>query len=449
VYDALIDAIDLKELGIEIDPNRVGNSAYDPKSMLKLLVYGYSYGVRSSRILERETLYNVSFMWLTGKLTPDHKTISEFRRKNKEAIAKVLRQCVRMCLEFGLIEGNTLFVDGTKIRANASIKNTLSAEECRKIIKGTDERIEAILAECEAVDNSEKGQGSLVKLSEELSDENIRKEKIAELLDKMMISEKNVINSVDPECCAKSHSVQGTHAGYNVQSVVDEKNGLIVNTDVVGDNNDRHQFAEQINQAIDVLGKKCTTACADSGYANVDEMGKIREEDIKVIVPSQEQATREGLKRSDRNDFKYEENQDRFICKEGHILSYKYTHQERKGRIYRIEKAQKCRECRYFGKCTTDQRHGRSIERAANEDLRKEFERIYEQADSRAVYKKRQEKVEHPFGHMKRNLKMDGFLLRGLKGARAEIALLGTCFNVTRMITIMGGVTEVLRRLGG
>ncbi len=86
VYDAFVEALDFNELGIEINANKVGNSEYDPKSMLKLFVYGYSYGTKSSRTLERATYHNMSFIWLVGGLKPDHKTISEFRRRNKKAI---------------------------------------------------------------------------------------------------------------------------------------------------------------------------------------------------------------------------------------------------------------------------------------------------------------------------------------------------------------------------
>ena len=123
-YDAFIEALDLNELGISTDPSKEGNPSYDPRAMLKLLIYGYSYGVRSSRKLERETHYNLSFIWLMGGLKPDHKTIAEFRRRNKEALKRSLRQCVWMCLKLDLIAGNILFVDGSKIRGNASIKNS-------------------------------------------------------------------------------------------------------------------------------------------------------------------------------------------------------------------------------------------------------------------------------------------------------------------------------------
>jgi transposase len=90
-YDVIIGSLDFGELGIEVDPHKVGCPQYDPKVMLRLLVYGYSYGVRSSRKLEREANYNLSFIWLTGGLKPDHKTIAEFRRKNKTALQNVLK----------------------------------------------------------------------------------------------------------------------------------------------------------------------------------------------------------------------------------------------------------------------------------------------------------------------------------------------------------------------
>jgi transposase len=84
-YDAFVEALDFNALGIEMDPNRVGNPEYDPKAMLKLFVYGYSYGIKSSRKLERELYHNLSFIWLMGGLKPDHKTISEFRRKKQRS----------------------------------------------------------------------------------------------------------------------------------------------------------------------------------------------------------------------------------------------------------------------------------------------------------------------------------------------------------------------------
>ena len=112
---------------------------------------------------KREAHYNLSFIWLTGGLKPDHKTIAEFRRRNKAALKKVLKQCARLCIYLGLIEGNTLFVDGSKVRANASIKNSWTKQKCLNHLKKIDERIAEILSECQSVDQAERKADSTPK----------------------------------------------------------------------------------------------------------------------------------------------------------------------------------------------------------------------------------------------------------------------------------------------
>src|ERR1700683_4179931 len=170
VYDAFVDQLDFKDLGIVLDEQQVGPPEFDPRAMMKLLMYGYAYGIRSSRMLERALHHNVSFMWLTGGLKPDHKTIARFRRDHREGLKQVLKQCVRVCLKLGLIEGNTLFVDGTKIRANAGMRESWSVKRCERVLKETDQRIEAILKECDRVDQAETESESLVHIPEDLKD---------------------------------------------------------------------------------------------------------------------------------------------------------------------------------------------------------------------------------------------------------------------------------------
>src|SRR4030042_6151919 len=157
-YDAFVEALDFNDLGIQIDPNQVGNSEYDPTAMLKLFAYGYSYGTKSSRKLERETHHNLSFIWLMGGLKPDHKTIAKFRRKNKEALKKVLRQCARMCLKLNLIAGNVLFVDGTKLRAKAPRGEAHDQAYYEQHLSEIDRRIEQLVEECEKIDDTEEGR---------------------------------------------------------------------------------------------------------------------------------------------------------------------------------------------------------------------------------------------------------------------------------------------------
>lgn len=435
-YDAFVDALNFYELGIEVNPYKVGCPQYDPRAMLKLLIYGYSYGIRSSRKLERATHHNISFIWLTSGLKPDHKTIAEFRRKNKKALSNVLKQCARLCIKLGLIDGNTLFIDGTKIRGNASIKNSWTKEKCEKALSKIDRRIEAILAECDTIDQQESDRSSLVKMDEELINANVLKSKVKHILKTLEEEGKKSINTVDPEC-TRINSIQGSHAGYNAQIAVDEKHGLIVSSDVVNENNDLHQFANQVNQANETLEKKCEVACADSGYADTDTLEEIDDQKIVVVVPSQRQASKKEPRPFSKQRFQYDADQDRYICPEGQILSYYRTDKWNKNKIYQPSDKMICRRCCHFGKCTKVLR-GRQIRRLINEEMREKLEAQYKRPECQAIYSKRKERVELPFGHIKRNLKMDAFLLRGKEGVNAEFSLLGSSFNIVRMINILG-----------
>jgi len=263
VYDAFVETLNFNELGLALDAHKVGCPEYNPKAMLKLLTYGYSYGFRSSRKLEGAIYHNVSFMWLMGGLRPDHKTIAEFRRKNKAVLKNVLKTCARLCIRLNLIAGNTLFVDGSKVRASASIKNTSTKEKCERALEKIDTRIEAILSECDAVDEYEENQSSLVKMRKELTDKKVLKVKVEKILKELQEENKKSINTTDSES-TRINSIQGSHRGYNLQGAFDEKHGLIVNSDVVSENNDLNQFAQQIKKANETLEKKCDVACADS-----------------------------------------------------------------------------------------------------------------------------------------------------------------------------------------
>jgi transposase len=439
-----VEALDFNALGIEIDPNQVGNSEYDPKAMLKLFVYGYSYGIKTSRKLEREVHHNLSFIWLMGGLKPDHKTIAEFRRKNKKALKTVLKQCARMCVKLDLIAGNVLFVDGTKLRANAARAQTHDQAYYEQHLSEIDRRIEELVEEYEKIDEMEEGQKSWVEMEHELTQKQQLKERIQEALKTMKETGRDQINLTDPDC-AIMHSIQGSHASYNMQSVVDGKHGLIVHAESVSETSDVNQFARQIDQANDVLEKPCEAASADGGYADTQELQKIDAKGVKVVVPSQRQALHEEEGPFSKSHFRYDQEQDYYWCPQGHRLSYVGTDKDSGKRHYRITDKKICHRCVHYGECTKAKK-GRKIIRLAFEEVKERLEAQYEEASSQEIYARRKTLVEHPFGHIKRNLKTDGFLLRGQTGVNAETSLLGTCFNLARMITILG-VSGLIERL--
>lgn len=444
-YDAFIDALGASSLGLNINPDKVGNSTYDPITMLKILIYGYSYGWRSSRKLERALHHNLSFIWLAGGLKPDHKTIANFRKNNKEVLKNVLKQCVRMCMKLNLIEGNILFTDGTKIRANAGRNQTKSRSKLQQVLKDLDQRIDTLLEECQNIDQEE--EGNLVKMQTELKDKKRLQKKISKLIDEM--EDEANINTTDPESKIMK-SRQGSHNAYNSQVTTDDRHGLIVSAEATSDVTDYRQLPSQLQQAEENTGKVCNAICADSGYSSVDLLKPIVESERTVIVPNNKQAQKDAATGIfDKENFIYDPDKDVYTCPEDKELYRSSQAQGSNKVVYRMTNHKDCLSCKNYGICT-DAKRGRTIKRLVNEGIQDELIRAYESDIGQQIYRRRKAKVEMPFGHIKRNLGVNSFLVKGLKGANSELNIMASCFNMARMITLLGGVpvmVEVLRQI--
>src|SRR5579864_5033931 len=116
--DVFVDGVDLADLEFDgVAPEATGRPSYHPSALLKLYVYGYLNRVQSSRRLEREVARNVEVMWLTCRLTPDHKTIADFRKDNGAAIKRVCAQFIELCRKMGLLTTSSVAIDGSKFKA--------------------------------------------------------------------------------------------------------------------------------------------------------------------------------------------------------------------------------------------------------------------------------------------------------------------------------------------
>jgi len=447
VYDAFVEAVNFKELGISIEPYKKGAHEYYPKDMLKLLIYGYSYSIRSSRKLERACHHNLSFIWLLGDLKPDYRTIARFRAEYKEAIKKILKQCVHMCIKLDLIEGNALFIDGSPFKANASIRHTWTKERCEKHIKQLSGEIDNLVDKSVQIDREEDNKDSLVKVKKELSDKLELKNKIQEI-NKTLEQKppKAQHNTTDPDCI-KTRSRQATHAGYNAQVVADGKHGLIVHTEALSHSQDYNKFNDQLNKATEVLEKKPEFAGSDCGYYSLDDIEKV-DKNVTVVMPSIKQAQKEKnlhpLKPFDKEHFKYNLSKDEYVCPEGKTLRRCGTPRSKTKKPTYAVKYGVCQICPHLKQCTVSSK-GRHITHTGKEALKAKLEAVYLSPKGQEIYKLRKEKVELPFGHMKRNLSALQFMLRGKAKVDAELAILSTCFNIARMTTLVGASALLLK----
>jgi hypothetical protein len=350
-----------------------------------------------------------------------------------------------MCLRLGLIDGNTLFVDGTRMPANASLAQSWTRARGERELRKIERRIAAILAACEAADRREDATDAAVRLPAALADAQALKERMEGVLEELGRGGQTAINTTDRDC----RLMKGRHgvlAGYNVQAVVDDQQGLMVHADVVNDQNDVGQLAAQIESANAVVGGRCAVACGDAGYANTQVLKQLAAKNITPIVPSQDQARRRPRGAFDKTRFIYEAGQDQYRCPAGEILRYRKTDHGARQRTYLITHPSICHRCASFGECTRA-KQGRAIVRLMDEAAKQQFEAQFATPASQAIYRRRKERVEHPFGHIKWNLGVRSFLLRGLSGVRAEASILGTCFNLRRVITLCG-VSRLLQAWG-
>jgi len=447
VYDKIIDRYSDEELGLEYDENQVGNSRYNPRTMLKLIAYSYSYGLRSSRKIERALYHNMSFVWLMGGLKPDHKTICNFRNDNEDLIARTLRLIVLECVRLKMVDGNMLFVDGTKVKANASLNKSWTKKKIKKHVEKIDKNIKDLLDEHKNNDIKEMGEDSYVKTNVKEKIEQLEKFKrkldhIEDEIEKKEENEENENhNTTDTECVLVKEK-KGFKAGYNGQITTDGKHGFIVSSEVVAKNNDYKQFSKQIKKGNENTGRKCRHAVADAGYYSIDQLKEIKKDDIDVIVPHRDQSReKKDILYKDKpfshDKFEYDEKKDIYICPEGNELKYSRTYPRTGNRQYRIVDRRLCFNCKNYGECT-ESSIGRTILKNKDEIFRKELADRYSSDEGQAIYKHRKYRVEGVFGHLKHNMGYDNFLLRGIKGVNIEMNLFSIAHNIGKMINLAG-----------
>jgi transposase len=177
------DELDLSPIFAEYErSDGRGLSAYHPLLLTRLLLYGYSMGVTSSRAIERATYENIAFRYLAADQHPDHDTIANFRHQHLEHLAGLFVHVLRLCEKAGLVKLGHIAIDGTKMLANASTHHSLPYKKLNQREQYWESVVQALLQQAERTDQREDeqfGQGrSGDALPEELAHAQSRLERI-------------------------------------------------------------------------------------------------------------------------------------------------------------------------------------------------------------------------------------------------------------------------------
>src|SRR5438128_5720219 len=151
--DAFVDALNLGKLGFDdVDPAATGRPSYHPSALLKLYIYGYLNRIQSSRRLEREAGRNLEVIWLGKRLTPDDKTIADFRKDNGPAIKKVCAQFVALCRDMGLLTKASVAIDGSKFKAVNTRDKNFTKGKVERRRRQLEESVARYLAQLDTAD---------------------------------------------------------------------------------------------------------------------------------------------------------------------------------------------------------------------------------------------------------------------------------------------------------
>ena len=450
--EAFVEHLDLKQLHYNFNTLKLeGRPPFHPKVFLKLYLYGYLNGLRSSRRLERECRRNIELQWLTGQLLPNYHSIADFRKVNSKALRNTFKLFVLFLKEAELIGGHTVAIDGTKVRAHNSKKNNYNQKKIERHLSYIEEKTNEYLKQLETNDAQESNI-NITEVEKKLARLKQNKINYDLLQEKLEQSGEPQISTTDEDARALLVQGQVVEVSYNLQTAVDEKYKLVVATHTIN-RNDRNAMSAIAIEAKENLGVETLTTLNDKGYHNGREIQRCKDSNITTIcaqqkiVNSNEKGTTPDYLVT---KFIYNEETDTYTCPEGKTLSTKGTwhHKQRTERStgYQFKKYRTpdCKTCPAKHLCTGKVKGGREIERSEFAKAVEENAQRYKANKER--YRTRQEINEHIFGTIKRKWGYSYTDLKGLEKVNGEHSLIMLVYNIKRTINILG-MTELLKKL--
>ena len=373
-----------------------GYPPYDPRLMVRLLIYGYTTGVRSSRAIERKCIDDVAFRYLSAGAGPDYRSISRFRARHLDALAEIFTQSLHLAQKLGMVKMGRVALDGTKLQANASKRKAMS--HTRLVDK--EERIEAEIAELEAAARSLLDDAEAVDAAE---DKERRRQNRSGGHDPGAVEaagrdgaatarpkDKAQANFTDPDSRIMKNGDGAYIQAYNAQAVVDDAHQIITAADLTTNPADALNYTTMLDQSAANTGTHARQVLADAGYCSEANLAAA--------------ASRKAVHGTDT------------FMATGRLAHDEKVNPAPRGRI------------------------------PADATLRERMARKLRTKPGRAAYARRKAIVEPVFGQIMTCQDGRRLLLRGEAGARAEWQLLAACHNLRKIFGHTGAAGPAAAR---
>lgn len=451
LVEGLVESLDYREFDIKY--SGAGHPAYHPRILLKLLIMGVLDKVRSSRMLARSARENIVYIYLSEKLTPDFRTISDFRKNNPELVKEVFKHTVGFAKQEGLLDLSHLATDGSKVKANASNRRVMTKEELEVLLKFVEEELQEWAKQDTIEDNKfakmrgfdqlpkhsrktiqkaalyyikrqkEKGESfkaditeTLQKAQEEIESEGLKK-----------------VNTTDTDSRFMKNKSGRIEFSYNPQVTVD-KAGFILANDVCQDAADYGQLQPQVLETKDNIGElsEKTAWSFDAGYFEGSNINFLSENKIDGYIPGNN--NKKSTNPYDKKNFLYDEARNEYVCPENKRLIYiGMQFDKQKQKEVRVYKGQVCSECIKQQDCTKRKSGIRLIKMFPYEAERNIMAAKMKTPQAKEIYRLRQQIVEPVIGDIKENKGLRGFLTRGIRAVRGEFNIACAAVNIKRI----------------
>lgn len=370
--DAFAGSIDLEKLGFTPRVLKTeGRPGFETQVFLKIYLYGYLNGIRSSRRLEKECLRNREMQWLLEAISPNYHSIADFRKDNPKAMKQLFKLFVGFLKDADLISGRIIAIDGTKSRAHNSRKANFSQKKIDRHLEYIEARTQEYPMAPDQNDTRENST-TLTNIQQKIARLNQNKINCHLLEEKLKSSGEPQISTTDADARALLVQGQVVEVSYNLQAAVDDKHNLVVATHTIN-RNDKNALSAIAIQAKENLEIETFTVLADKGYHNGRELDACKNQNITTIVAHPEQGKSNGNGTQPEYfvpKFVYNKEQNTYTCPQGQTLATTGGWHKKTGRTqesgYQFQKYRTpaCRTCPVKDLCTS-RNAGREIAEAS------------------------------------------------------------------------------------
>jgi len=477
IHHVVEERLDLSLFDERYHNDQTGRRAIDPKVLLKIVLFGYSRGLTSSRPLERACRENIVFMALACEQKPDHSTIAGFISSMGKEMAPLFTQVLLVCEQEGLLGGTHFSLDGLKLSSNASKEWSGTFKDLEKKQEAIERKVRETIAEhCEADRSEGKGRPDTERQRRQRRIDHLKKK--AERIERFLAQNKpkqgkrgkEVQSNITDNESAKMVSSHGVVQGYNANALVDEQRQVIVHAEVFGDGEDSGHMEPMLRGAketLETIGKKAPLqdkiVSADTSYYSVDNLEACRDAEVDAYVPDRDFRRRDPrfadairhrrsvdkhktrYKSKKRwftpDDFTWDDHKKTLICPAGSALYKNGNKFETKdgylATSYRAPKSA-CSGCQLRAKCMRNMdgrsRQVRLFHGRRPGSLTDAMKAKIDTPEGRRTYGKRLGIVEPVFGNIRAAKRMDRFTLRGKIKVNIQWMLYCLVHNIEKIV---------------